>query len=320
MSEQGEGFSCITCHVGEGHEWAGSRYEMLVNDTTGTGKPGMPREVVSCESCHSASPHPITSVEGIKLNSHTQHVACETCHIPEIARGGVATEVDWDWRTMGRLKDGEGCKLKEYTQGDGHHRATYKSIKGSFTYAENLEPTYAWFDGTMHYTTIDTKFDPSQGPIEINSFSGAYGDPNSRIYPFKKMHTTQPYDKGNNSLPYMQLWGNSDAALWGNYDFGKAIEAGMKNNDIPYSGEWGFVETYSYWPINHMVTPKESAMACAECHAKDGRLNHLTGFYMPGTGNNKLLDTLGLFAIFGTLGGVFGHASLRMIASRRRKS
>ncbi len=320
MSEQGEGFSCITCHVGEGHEWAGSRYEMLVNDTTGTGKPGMPREVVSCESCHSASPHPITSVEGIKLNSHTQHVACETCHIPEIARGGVATEVDWDWRTMGRLKDGEGYKLKEYTQGDGHHRATYKSIKGSFTYAENLEPTYAWFDGTMHYTTIDTKFDPSQGPIEINSFSGAYGDPNSRIYPFKKMHTTQPYDKGNNSLPYMQLWGNSDAALWGNYDFGKAIEAGMKNNDIPYSGEWGFVETYSYWPINHMVTPKESAMACAECHAEDGRLNHLTGFYMPGTGNNKLLDTLGLFAIFGTLGGVFGHASLRMSTSRRRKS
>ncbi|MBA1331007.1 hypothetical protein QQ73_07520, partial [Candidatus Endoriftia persephone str. Guaymas] len=82
--------------MGEGHEWAGSRYEMLVNDETGTGKPGMPREVASCESCHSDSPHPITSVKGIKLNSHTQHVACETCHIPAVARGGVATEVDWD--------------------------------------------------------------------------------------------------------------------------------------------------------------------------------------------------------------------------------
>lgn len=30
----------------------------LVDDKVGAGKPGMPREVASCESCHSASPHP----------------------------------------------------------------------------------------------------------------------------------------------------------------------------------------------------------------------------------------------------------------------
>jgi len=64
MSEQGEGFSCVTCHVGEGHDWAGSRYEMLVNDTKGTGKPGSKRDVASCESCHSDSPHPIDTAMG----------------------------------------------------------------------------------------------------------------------------------------------------------------------------------------------------------------------------------------------------------------
>ncbi len=319
MSEQGEGFTCVTCHVGEGHEWAGSRYEMLVNDEHGTGKPGMPREVASCASCHGNSPHGIDTVKGIKLNSHTQHVACETCHIPEIARGGVATEIDWDWRTMGQLENGEGFKLKGYTQGDGKHRATYKSIKGSFTYAENLKPLYAWFDGTMEYTTIDTVFDPTRGPIEINSFSGSYGDPDSRIYPFKRMHTTQPYDKGNNKLVYMHLWGEDDSALWGGYDFGNAIEMGMKKNAIPYSGEWGFVETFSYWPVNHMVAPKDEALACTECHASDGRLNHLDGLYMPGSGSNKLLDMLGLLAVFGTLGGVLGHGALRAIATSRRK-
>jgi len=319
MSKSGENFTCVTCHVGEGHEWSGSRYEMLVDDEVGTGKPGMSREVASCESCHSAAPHLIESVEGIKLNSHTDRVACETCHIPEIARGGVATEIDWDWRTMGKLKDGEGYKLKEYTQGDGHHRATYKSIKGSFTYAENIQPMYAWFDGTMRYTTIDTKFDPSKGPIDINSFSGSHDDPKSRIYPFKRMHTTQPYDKGNNTLAYMQLWGNDENALWGNYDFGKAIKAGMEKNNIDYSGEWGFLETYSYWPINHMVAPKDDAMACVECHSRTGRLSHLDGFYMPGTGSNKWLDTLGLVAIFGALTGVIGHAGLRGIAARNRR-
>ena len=95
----------------------------------------------------------------------------------------------------------------------------------------------------------------------------------------------------------------------------------MKKNGIPYSGEWGFVETYSYWPINHMVAPKKDAMECGECHANDGRLSHLDGFYMPGTGSNKWLDIIGLLAIFGALTGVAGHAGLRGLASRsRRKS
>jgi octaheme c-type cytochrome (tetrathionate reductase family) len=319
MSEETNGFTCVTCHVGEGHEWAGSRYQMLVHDEVGTGKPGMPREVASCESCHSASPHPMDTVTGFKLNGHTNHVACETCHIPEIAKGGVATMVDWDWRTMGRLKDGVGFKEKNYTQGDGHHRATYKSIKGSFTYGENVKPMYAWFDGTMDYTTIDTQFDPEKAPVEINSFKGSYDDPKSRIYPFKRMRTVQPYDKGNNTLVYMSLWDNDSNALWGNYDFGKAISAGMRKNGIPYSGEYDFVETVSYWPANHMVAPKEDALKCGECHAKDGRLNHLEGFYMPGTGSNKWLDIIGLFAVLGTLAGVLGHGAIRIIATRRRR-
>ena len=124
----------------------------------------------------------------------------------------------------------------------------------------------------MRYTTIDTKFDPSKQPIPINSFSGSYDDPNARIWPFKRMHTIQPYDKGNNTLVYMHLWGEDKDALWGNYDFGRAIRSGMKQNGKPYSGQYGFVETYSYWPTTHMVAPKEKALACGECHARNGRL------------------------------------------------
>jgi len=320
MDAGGLDFSCVTCHVGEGHEWAGSRYQMTVDDKVGTGKPGMPREIASCESCHGATPHDIASITGNKLNSHTSKVACETCHIPEIAKGGVATEMEWDWRTMGKLKDGEGFKLKEYTQGDGKHRATYKSIKGDFKYAENIAPMYAWFDGAMNYTTIDTKFDPAKGPVEINSFSGSADDSESRIYPFKLMKTHQPYDKGNNTLVYMELWGDTDSALWGNYDFAKSIQAGMEKFNLPYSGEWGFVETYSYWPINHMVAPKENALACNECHSSEGRLSHIDGVYMPATGKNRWLDIIGLLVILGTLAGVLGHAAIRGIATKRRRS
>ena len=319
MAEDGENFSCVICHVGQGHEWSGSRYQMMARDEKGLErKPGMPRDTASCESCHREQPHPFT-LTGIKLNDHTDRVACETCHIPEFARGGVATKTDWDWRTAGKLKDGEGFKLEGYTQGDGTHRYTYKSIKGDFKYDENVEPLYGWFDGVMHYTTIDTKFDPSR-PVDINSFSGSADDPGSRIWPFKVMHTVQPYDKGNNTLVYMSLWADDDDSFWGNYSFERAIKAGMESNGIPYSGEFGFIDTYSYWPINHMVAPKEDALACQECHAKEGRLDKLTGFYMPGRDANRWLDLIGILVVLGTLLGVAGHAAIRILSSARRRS
>jgi octaheme c-type cytochrome (tetrathionate reductase family) len=319
MDAGGLNFDCVTCHVGEGHEWSGSRYQMTVGENN-LPKPGMKREVASCESCHSATPHLVSTVVGNALNSHTSKVACESCHIPTFARGGVATKTHWDWRTMGKLKDGEGYKEAGYTQGDGEHRYTYKSIKGDFKYAENVEPTYRWFDGKMNFLTIDQTFDPDKKPVEVNSFEGSYDDPDSRIYPFKVMNTIQPYDKVNNTLVYMELWGNNDTSLWGNYDFGKAIKVGMEKYKLPYSGEFGFVDTVSYWPINHMVTPRDDALDCGECHAKEGRLKNLKGFYMPGASHSGWLDFIGLLVIVGTLGGVLFHAFIRFIARKRREA
>ncbi|WP_260294571.1 tetrathionate reductase family octaheme c-type cytochrome [Sedimenticola hydrogenitrophicus] len=318
MDAHGLDFGCTECHQGEGHQWSGSRYHLEARDNAGTGKPGQRRQVATCESCHGDTPHPGNHLKALKLNGHTDRVACQTCHIPTFARGGVATKTDWAWRTAGRLKDGEGFKLKEYTQGNGEHRATYKSIKGDFKYGENLKPSYAWFDGVMNYTTIDTKFDPQAGAVKINAFSGAHDDPDSRIWPFKQMHTTQPYDKGNNTLVYMHLWGDDADAYWGNYDFGRAIKVGMEKNGKPYSGEYGFVETVSYWPITHMVAPREDALACAECHAREGRLSELRGFYMPGRDGFGWLDMLGYLAVIGALLLVLGHAVVRMVMCKKR--
>ncbi len=320
MDADGPNFACTTCHVTRQHLWAGSRYNVMAHDTEGLGKPGERRDVATCESCHSETPHEMDELIGIKLNGHTDKIACQTCHIPTIARGGVATKTDWDWRTAGRTKNGEGYKEKNYTQGNGEHRATYKSIKGSFEYGENLVPYYGWFDGQMRYTTIDTRFDPASGPIAVNSFKGSHDDGISRIWPFKQMHTVQPYDKGNNTLVYMHLWGDDEDAYWGNYDFGRAIKVGMEQNHIPYSGEYGFVETYSYWPITHMVAPKQDALACAECHSKIGRLARLEGFYMPGRDSFRWLDILGYLALGGALLGVLLHGLLRKLFNLKKRS
>ena len=318
MDSEGLDFACIECHQGEGHQWSGSRYNMMARDREGVGKPGMRRQVATCESCHGNSPHPGVSVKSIKLNGHGDRVACQSCHIPTFARGGVATKIDWDWRTAGKLKDGVGFSLKEYTQSNGEHRATYKSIKGDFKYGENLVPQYAWFNGVMDYTTIDTQFDPASGPAPINIFKGAFDDPNSRIWPFKRMHTVQPYDKGNNTLVYMHLWGEDQDSFWGNYDFGRAIKVGMEKNSRPYSGEYGFVDTYSYWPITHMVAPKEEALACSQCHSKDSRLNDLTGFYMPGRDSFGWIEIICLLSIFGALFLVLMHATVRYVLTKKK--
>lgn len=47
-------------------------------------------------------------------------------------------------------------------------------------------------------------------------------------------------------------------AFWGNYDFQRAITRGMAEDNIPYGGEYDFIDTYSSWPINHMVAPRKT--------------------------------------------------------------
>ena len=317
MAADGLNFACTACHVTKNHVWAGSRYEMEAKDEEGTGLPGQRRDVATCESCHGTTPHPQQSVAQIKLNDHVSKIACQTCHIPEFARGGVATMVDWDWRTAGKTKDGVGYNESEYTQGNGHHRYTYKSIKGSFTYGENLVPMYAWFDGHMNYTTIDTQFDATQAPIAINGFTGSRDDADSRIWPFKQMHTWMPYDKEKNTLVYTHLWGEDGDSFWGNFDMQKAVERGMADYNLPYSGELGFVSTVSNWPITHMVAPKSEALACADCHAKQGRLAGIGGVYMPGRDAPSWLDIGGLLIVASTLLGALGHGLIRFFTGNR---
>jgi hypothetical protein len=72
-----------------------------------------------------------------------------------------------------------------------------------------------------------------------------------------------------------------------------------------------------FWPITHMVAHKEKALACAECHSKDGRLAGISGVYIPGRDANRLVDTLGWgIALFSLVGSV-GHGLMR-VASRRK--
>lgn len=313
MSPEGGNFACTQCHVSDKHIVSGSRYDMVAKDEKGPGKPGARRDVATCESCHGAKPHPKASLIGWQLDTHAERIACQTCHIPKIARGGVATMVDWDWSTAGRMIDGKGYAEEHYRQGDGKERHTYWTIKGSFRWDENFVPTYKWFDGRMIYTTIDTKIDDAKLPVPINAVQGAAKDPNARIWPFKEMHTRIPWDPKNRSLVYNHLWGKDDTAFWGNFDMVKSVAAGMKHENRPFSGEVGFLPTVSNWPITHMVAPKGDAVKCGECHAEKSRLAGLGGIYMPGHSTVRWLDLAG-YAVLGlTLAGILLHGLARFV-------
>ena len=321
MSTDGANMQCSSCHVSKNHHWAGSRYNIDAKGDGGSHGPGARRDVATCESCHGDAPHKGPNpLLAMKINDHTDRVACQTCHIPEFAKGGIATKTRWDWSTAGKLKDGKPFAEEGYTQGNGKHMHTYMSQKGDFEWGEDVVPFYSWFNGQVEYTKQEDTINPAE-IVEINRIPGSPDDPRSRIWPFKRMVGRQAYDAELNHLVMTNVFGpQTDTAFWTNFDWAKAIDAGMKQAGREYSGKFDFADTYMYWPITHMVAPADEALKCDSCHAENSRLAGVTGFYMPGRDSFKLLDIIGLLAVAGALAGVIGHGLLRIFMSGRRKA
>jgi len=314
LGKDGLNFTCSECHTTDSHETKGSRYNISAKDTHGVDIPGRDdKSRASCESCHGMTPHPTTINN--KINDHTDKVACVTCHIPTYARGGVATKMWWDWSTAGK-KDADGNLIKKKNK---QGQVTYFTKKGNFTWGQDLVPEYEWLSGNVKYKQLGETIDPTQ-VVALNTFSGSYDDPDARIWPFKIMRGKQPYDKGNNTLTLLHLFGKEKTAYWKSFDWNSAIKSAMAEAEANYSGEYGFIETTLHWPLAHMVAPKEQSLSCEACHSKDGRLSNLTDFYLPGRDNNKWLDLVGWIAVLATLGGVLIHGLVRYFFARRRRN
>lgn len=314
MDALGLDFTCGTCHKTSSHEVPGSRYTPTAKDRGGAHIRGRETEgnPATCVACHDNTPHK-SGRHASRLNHHAKKVACQTCHIPEFARGGVPTKMSWDWSTAGKL-DADG---KQFVKRDEKGKIIYESRKGDFINATNVRPEYRWFNGEITYTLLDDKIDPSRQPIGINRINGSPHDGKSLIWPMKIMRGKQPYDAENMNLVTPHTAGDDDYGYWKNLNWARAIESGMKDSGRPFSGKVDFVSTEMYWPITHMVAPKEQALACAECHARNGRLAGLDGIYVLAQHNNRWVDTIGWTLVFLTLLGVLGHGLLRIISRKK---
>ena len=310
MSPKKLNFTCSTCHNTDAHSVSGSRYNPKAVDTEGIDVPGRgDQSRSSCRSCHGDHP-----MKNEKLNEHTDKIACQTCHIPFFARGGFATKTAWDWSTAGKLDDhGKPISVKNEK---GHE--IYNSKKGDFLWEDFVVPDYQWFDGTVNYTLPTDTIDPTQ-VVQINTFGGTPGAADSRIWPTKVMKGKQAYDAGQNRLAVVHTFGKDDSAYWTNYDWDKALAAGMEAVGQEYSGKLGFVATEMRWPITHMVAPASDSLVCEDCHARNGRMDGIEGIYLPGRDRLDLLDTAGYALIILSALGVLGHGALRIVMHYRHR-
>jgi octaheme c-type cytochrome (tetrathionate reductase family) len=298
MDALGLDFTCSTCHRGSGHTVAGSRFQMSVM-RAGPLLRGMveDRNPASCESCHGNEPHSAKTMANIKplkgytpvsmaviVNNHGAKLACQTCHIPAMARGGVATKLMWDWSQAGKMgTDGKPMVIKD---DKGH--VIYDSKRGAFTVAENVIPNYVWFNGEVRYTTLGDTVEKSEGFVKINRFMGGPTDGKSRIWPVKIYRGVQPYDPVNKTLVIPKTYAADDKDMdsyFNGFNWGRSVAAGMAEVGAPFSGKVDFIKTEMLWPITHMVAPKEKTLGCKECHNRNGgfsggRLKDLPGLKM----------------------------------------
>ncbi|TKB55486.1 tetrathionate reductase family octaheme c-type cytochrome [Ferrimonas aestuarii] len=253
MDADGMDFQCQDCHQEESHQLLGQATSV---------SPGMRTSArLECSHCHEGDVH-----DNAKLNRHTEKVACQTCHIPEFAKV-EPTKLWWDWSKAG--EDREEFK-------DQFGKKGYMKKKGEFTWGKNVTPEYAWYNGSSEAYLFGDKMDPAQ-VTPLRRPKGQVDDGVSKIYPFKVHRGKQLFDVKHQVFIPTKVFGKQ--GYWKSFDWDQAARLGMndhpdmKAKGLSYSGDYGFAETEMWWKLNHMVSPKEQALNCMDCHSKKGRLD-----------------------------------------------
>jgi hypothetical protein len=197
-------------------------------------------------------------------------VACQSCHIPTYAKG-VATEVFRDWQNP-HVTD---------TACNGRGGWLPNEVKAS-----DLEPTYAWFDGTseVYYlgesldgvptVPLDTDVAASFG-VDFNAGDPAYvlGMPNggvedpisnqTKLYPMKEHWSKLARHTDSNGDA--TLIGHSTFEFFRTGSFDAAVESGLAQTER--AGEpYDVVPVHTYQTINHGVETHDNALECGDCH------------------------------------------------------
>lgn len=222
------GVECVDCHTSQEHRIAGGG---------GVIAQELPKVEVACTNCHTEEPHSGDAAGA--LNGHLNRIACETCHIPLIAR-------DPDYPTQ---------MTRDHTQ------PVYDEAEGLYSPTvgkeSNVVPTYFWWDSHRMVTP----------PWPL----GSIDDPGARITPWKPLEVTMPFDTETHTPIYIK---KSVYKIMGNMD--AAVNKGVELSGQEYSGSWEAVTELLYFAVQHQVAPASESLKCADCHSPNGRLDFVT--------------------------------------------
>ncbi len=328
MGTNGQNMTCTECHKTNNHNIPGNLPMVSAS----------PSNSFSCTECHTSSPH-----KSKLLNEHYNQVSCEACHIPRYAKV-QPTKLYWSWKDAGKLNPDGGILHYEkeipkdsalaYIGNASYiHNITedsiiyeYDSRHAAAILAKNVIPDYVWWNGyTDHHFIGDTI---TTDTVNLVTLIGSYEDNihpmdskhPSKIYPVKIMRGNQIYDVTYHKLINPKLVGpKGSGAYWRDFNWDSSAVKGMEYIGKNYSGKYGFIETRSYWPVNHEVSPAEQALSCEACHSKNGRLSKLQGFYLPGRDRSKVIDIIGIIMILGAILGVSIHGAMRIFSKEKCK-
>ena len=219
-----KGMQCQACHTVKDHKIAGGA-DLKAQE--------LPDIKIDCSNCHTERPH--KGDQGASLNDHTKRIACQTCHVPLIARDPKQpTVVERDWTKP------------VYNENVGLYFPANK-------FAGNVKPVYRWWNRFM-------KVVPE--PV------GSIDDPKAKIFPWKKTDYTIIADAETGKGVYIKAGVYSITG-----DVSAAAKKGAEDANQKYSGKWkGELETL-YFSLNHQVPAKGEALKCDACHGPSGLMD-----------------------------------------------
>ncbi len=288
------GVNCIDCHETHGHLIARGKSgtDLVSND--------LPNVDVTCEKCHTSSPHIQNKNQRAFLNAHTDRLACEACHISHLTDDNVVLR---DW-TKPVFNEDEGVWIYKdiLRSGKPGEAIIYKWFNGSGTFMAGALGDNP--NGLKLSKSFKTNPDEAFKDFDYDSYYEKIFRPiaqsgKSRLTPFKRFNAKMYEDMGNQGpfggmlLPfdYNVYYETGDTEksvakavedpliqmMYGNMFKYYMMDKFMyfmgisKGWTIPFSGkiEPRWMRQDATLMINHSIT--KDAMKCESCHASKER-------------------------------------------------
>ncbi len=298
------GMECIECHTTEGHYIAKGTHTttQLANDLVGV--------EVSCEKCHGSEPHSANEDLADFYNMHTEKIACQTCHIPNLQpdnatiRDFATPEFEehpgiYVYTDHEKLVDGhDGGIMYRWWNGDGSFlgNAIGDNPNGENLYRfykpEHVWPEFADFDYEGWYEKVMRPI-AKQKPSKLYAmkrFNGRQHIDLENITPFGGMYvpynlptyytTGDPKEAGKKEL-HKSMMGMMYGFMFKTY----LMDTFMSFMDADGWHDSHFAELQQgqhmearYIPqdasmeISHAIR-RDGALSCDQCHSPDGVLD-----------------------------------------------